>query len=185
MPDNEQRSFSSLWLASPLLLAVVGLIGTGVGAISQGFWNTRLEREKFEFGLIAKALDTNDKDNAAKNLRFLIEAGLINSVSAEKIKSLASNPPSLPSFAPRPEMLGAFAAKIVLSRLGIYQGPIDDEASDAYRSAVQQFQRSQNEVPDGIVGPRTFSRMLDEYRKMPPQSPPPDGKGEARQAPAN
>jgi hypothetical protein len=66
MPDNEQRSFSSLWLASPLLLAVVGLIGTGVGAISQGFWNTRLEREKFEFGLIAKALDTNDKDNAAK-----------------------------------------------------------------------------------------------------------------------
>ena len=53
----------------PQLLALVGLVGTGVGAVLQGFWNTRLEREKFEFSLIQKALDTADKNEAGRNLK--------------------------------------------------------------------------------------------------------------------
>src|SRR5262245_485095 len=91
---------TSLWFASPLLLAMVGLVGTGVGAVLQGFWNTKLEREKFEFSLIQKALETEDKDAAGRNLKFLVEAGLLSQFDGNKIEKLASTPDKLPSFSP-------------------------------------------------------------------------------------
>src|SRR5258706_114931 len=77
------------WLTSPLLVAVgstiFGLLGTGVGAALQGFSNTALERQKFESGLIQKALETSDKNEAATNLQFLVGIGLISQFDTQKI----------------------------------------------------------------------------------------------------
>jgi Putative peptidoglycan binding domain len=169
MPDNEQRSFTSVWLAAPLLSAVVGLIGTGVGAVLQGFWNTRLERQKFEFSLIEKALATADKKEAAQNLRFLVDAGLINGLNADKIASVASNPEALPDFTTFLRNVGrnlaeaqVIEAKRYLSRLGIYRGPIDDEDNKAFRKAVVDFQASRNMTPNGELGPETMHRLYVE-----------------------
>ena len=102
--SDESRGHAGLWFASPLLLALVGLVGTGVGAVLQGFWNTRLEREKFEFSLIQKALDTADKNEAGRNLKFLVDAGLISQFDAKKIEALASTPDKLPSFLGAPSV---------------------------------------------------------------------------------
>jgi hypothetical protein len=86
----------SLWFSSPLILALVGLIGTGVGASIQGYWNTKLERQKFESSLILKALETADQKEAARNLLFLVNAGLIPNLDGKKIAELANNPEQLP-----------------------------------------------------------------------------------------
>src|SRR5262249_44803029 len=140
MPDNEQRSAVSFWSASPLLLAVIGLIGTAIGYLLQGYWSHQLEREKFEFNLIAKALEDDNKDVASKNLKFLIDVGLISGISAEKISKF--QPAALPNFSTRSDVIGVSGVKLMLSRLGIYKGSIDSLSNDAYRSAVVQFQKS-------------------------------------------
>lgn len=86
-----------IWLTSPLALAVVGLLGTGIGASLQGYWNTQLERQKFESTLIQKALETSKKEEAANNLKFLVDAGLIQSLDKSKIAQLAKTPANLPT----------------------------------------------------------------------------------------
>lgn len=175
MSDAEPRSVAPFWLTSPLLLALVGLLGTGVGAVLQGFWNTRLEREKFEFSLIEKALAVADKKEAAQNLKFLVDAGLINQFSAEKIAALAKDPQSLPDFAAPRDVLPPRLGKIVLSRLGTYKGAIDDDnTGGGYRKAIVDFQVSQSLPGDGVIGPLTFDRMRSEYTKAAGIWPPED-----------
>jgi hypothetical protein len=174
MADEEHRSVAPFWLTSPLLLTLVGLIGTGTGAVLQGFWNTRLEREKFEFSLIAKALAVPNKDEAAQNLKFLVDAGLINQFNSEKIAKLAANPKTLPDFLGLSGLIPVRQGKMILSRVGTYQGAIDDELNDAYRKAIIDFQTSQNMAADGLIGPQTFDRMKTEYTKATGTWPPAD-----------
>lgn len=99
--ENARRN---AWLASPLLVAVgstiFGLLGTGVGAALQGFSNTALERQKFEAGLIQKALETTDKSEAATNLLFLAGIGLISQFDTQKIVMMARDPQKLPTTTP-------------------------------------------------------------------------------------
>src|SRR5260221_5776560 len=70
-----------LWFSSPLVVGVFstifGLIGTGLGIALQGYWNTALERQKFESTLIQKALESSDKIERSKNLAFLVDIGAI------------------------------------------------------------------------------------------------------------
>jgi hypothetical protein len=106
----KQREFNTklkgerrnIWFTSPLVVgvlsAIVGLLGTGVGAIFQGYWNTQLERQKFESVLIQKALEQKDRDEVAKSLLFLVEAGLIQSLNRENIAGLAKKPDQLPLY---------------------------------------------------------------------------------------
>ena len=88
------------WHGAPIAVtiasAIFGLLGTGVGALLQGYANTSLERQKFEFALIEKAVDTKDKAEAAKNLAFLASTGAIRSLNAQKIAELAK-PATVPS----------------------------------------------------------------------------------------
>ena len=100
----------NIWFTSPLLIgitsAVFGLMGTAFGAAFQGFSNFQLERQKFEFELIRKALETEDKlienhtdrTEAAKKLRFLVDSGIIQSLDSDSIRKLADNPDDLPNF---------------------------------------------------------------------------------------
>jgi hypothetical protein len=157
---------SSMWCASPIALAVIGLIGTGVGAVLQGFWNTRLEREKFEFSLIQKALDTANKDDAAQNLKFLVDVGLIKEFDAAKISSIASNPKALPVFlgaAFRNDLITVHDAKSVLTHLGFYTGQIDDQVDSSFRKAVADFQASRNLLPDSYIGAQTYAKLREAY----------------------
>lgn len=100
-----------IWFTSPLLIglasAIFGLIGTGVGAALQGYsnfqlerqkfdTNFQLERQKFEFTLIQKALDIKDRNEAAKQLIFLVDSGVIQSLDGGRIRKLAENPSQLP-----------------------------------------------------------------------------------------
>jgi Circadian oscillating protein COP23 len=95
------------WLGSPLLIAfitvLVGSIGT---AFFQSYSNNQLERQKFEFSLILKALEGKDKNiligsdgtDAAKRLRFLVELGVIKSLDSDVIDKLSRKPNDLPTF---------------------------------------------------------------------------------------
>jgi len=159
--DADRPSF---WFtsATPLLLAFVGLLGTGVGAVLQGYWNTKLEREKFEFTLIQKALENADKTEAGRNLMFLLQAGLLSQFDGKKIEALASKPEQLPSFfGQMGSLIPIRRAKSMLASLGMYKGPINDEADQALINATRDFQKSQNLLPDGVMGLMTL-RALEE-----------------------
>lgn len=95
--ERKNILFTSPLLAAALT-AIVGLLGAGVGAALSGYWNTKLERSKFEFTLIQKALELKDRREAAKNLKFLVDAGVIQSLDSGKISSLADDPTSLPTY---------------------------------------------------------------------------------------
>jgi lysozyme len=92
--EGEKRN---IWFTSPLIVgalsAIFGLLGTGIGAALQGYWNTQLERQKFESVLIQKALEQKDREEVAKSLLFLVKAGLIQSLNAEKIEKLVKEEP--------------------------------------------------------------------------------------------
>jgi WD40 repeat protein len=81
-----------------ILSAVSVLLAGGIGAALQGFSNTRLERQKFESQLIQKALETKDKNEAAKNLLFLVDSGVIQSLDGHRIKEIANSPEQLPIY---------------------------------------------------------------------------------------
>ena len=150
--------------ASPVLLSIVGIVGTGVGALSQGYWNTVLEQRKFEYTLIEKALDTPDRAEAQKGLRFLAETGLVQSLNPAKISSI--QPSDIPLFlgaAVRDKLISIKDAKTVLAHAKQYDGPIDDNSDDAFKKAVANFQMANNLPPDGMIGPATYGKLVESW----------------------
>src|SRR4051812_30622936 len=75
---GERKSFIT---SSPLNIAIlsglIGLLSVVVTNYLQDSANTRLERQKSEASLILKAIETGNQEQAAKNLVFLLKAGLI------------------------------------------------------------------------------------------------------------
>lgn len=72
----------SIWFTSPLTLAIVSavfaLLGTGFGAVLQGYFQSKLERQQFEYELIRDvAIVPEDQEASKKNLQFFVTAGLI------------------------------------------------------------------------------------------------------------
>jgi hypothetical protein len=165
------------WLASPLLLAagttIFGLLGTGVGAALQGFSNTALERQKFEAGLIQKALETTDKNEAAKNLQFLVGVGLISQFDTQKIAMMARDPQTLPAIyslsassadaATTNRPISVADTKSVLQHLGLYEGPIDDRWDATAQAGLARFQKEKGLAPDGTPGARTAAALRDAW----------------------
>jgi hypothetical protein len=91
----------NIWLASPLLIgcvsAVAGLIGTVIGAILQGNATYNLERQKFEYSLIQNALKAPNQEDAAKQLVFLVDTGVIKSLDGNRLRNIAkTNPGDIP-----------------------------------------------------------------------------------------
>ncbi len=60
-----------VWITTPLLIAFFGLLGTAIATFSQEHSNTLLERNKFEYTLVQKALTAPSQQDAAKELLFL------------------------------------------------------------------------------------------------------------------
>jgi len=158
------------WIASPVIVAVctavVGLFGTAAGVVLQGYWNTQLERQKFEFGLIQKALESTDQKDAAKRLQFLLDAGLIRQFDADRISKLVKQPDSLPLFfgsTIRTPGISPRDVKAVLAHIGLYKGEVNDQDDAPMRDAIMQFQRSKGMPPDGLIGGMTGQRLREAW----------------------
>jgi hypothetical protein len=100
-----KKYYSDLF-KSPITLALIGLLGTGLGAALQGFWNTRLERQKFESEMIKLALQESTQDGKLNFLNFLRSTEIVTSlklderylndqVVARKLPNISSSPEAL------------------------------------------------------------------------------------------
>ena len=92
---EEKKKITISPLVTTIIAALLGLLGTMVGAYFQGRSNMELERQKLESSLILKAIETGEPDKAAKNLLFLAKLKLIN-IPAEQIEQLQKNPEDAP-----------------------------------------------------------------------------------------
>lgn len=165
--DTERRA---AWIASPVVVAVctavVGLFGTAAGVVLQGYWNTQLERQKFEFGLIQKALEATDQNDAARKLQFLLDAGLIRQFDADRISKLVKQPENLPLFFGSTIRIPGISprdVKAVLAHIGLYKGEINDQDDTPMRQAVMEFQRSKGMPADGMIGAMTAQRLREAW----------------------
>lgn len=90
----EQRG---LMFSSPLLIAIVSTVfGTAIGAGLQGYSDARLEKLKFEFSLVQGAFEIPAREEAAKQLRFIADSGVIENMDTDQLRSLADTPEEIP-----------------------------------------------------------------------------------------
>jgi hypothetical protein len=87
-----------------LLTAVVGIIGTSAGSVFQGYHENVLARQKSESALIFEALKPKDPQERAKYLKFLVDAGLVDSLDITKLKKLIDDPNLIPGLSPKLEI---------------------------------------------------------------------------------
>lgn len=165
--NGEDMKLRNGWLAAPaVVVAVVGLVGTGIGALLQGYWNAQLERTKFEAALIQKALSTSSKKEAAQSLQFLVTSGLLKGLNEGNIARVAKQGDGgeLPIFlgaAIRDRMITIQSAKGALTELKYLDGPITDEADIKFRIALMMFQRDKKLDIDGLIGPKTVLALWE------------------------
>jgi GUN4-like len=95
--DSNKENKGGDLKASPIIITTIaGLLGTGTGAIIQGFNQTILEQQKFEANLILKALEPKSQEERANYLIFLVKAGLVKNLNQDSIKDLVKTPSNLP-----------------------------------------------------------------------------------------
>jgi len=61
-----------------IIVALLGIFSTLIATYVQNNGNQQLEKTKFESEIILKVASSNDLDQNKKNLRFLVDAGLIS-----------------------------------------------------------------------------------------------------------
>ena len=100
--EKSDKTKLSFLLNSSVLVAVVSsLLGTALGAFITGWYGLTLERQRYEYSLIQKAVETQDYRQAAIRLKFLVDTGIIRSLNANAIKKLAEeNASSIPVYPP-------------------------------------------------------------------------------------
>jgi hypothetical protein len=94
-PGRERRHK----LLDAILLALVAVIGTFIGALLQGRVNSSVEEQKLRSSLIIEAIKTGDPDSAKRNLLFFIESGLLEDPEGKisGILDVSGGSPVLPS----------------------------------------------------------------------------------------
>jgi hypothetical protein len=95
LENDRKKPLSSSPLAVAIITGIVGLISIGIANYLQSGANLRLEREKAESALILKAIETGDREVAAKNLAFLVQIGLIQDKTG-RIAALEKSPSNAP-----------------------------------------------------------------------------------------
>jgi hypothetical protein len=101
------------WLALPAGMALIA----GFLLLAGACWNTwagaynewaggaarqRLERQRLEFDMLGAALSVRDPEQRARNLTFLIEAGLVKE-AAPAVQALLQSPPETLPYLPHTE----------------------------------------------------------------------------------
>lgn len=166
-----------VWITAPLAVAFLGLLGTGIGALAQQYSNTLLERNKFEYTLIQKALSAPNRQDAAKELTFFSKIGLLSGLTEGKIADAsAGDAQELPIFhgaALRDKMISVRQAKSVLKYLTVqnnlkdpknpsfYDGPIDDKFDLNFQIAIMRFQKEAKLDIDGLIGAKTVLSLWE------------------------
>jgi hypothetical protein len=162
-----------IFVVNPFQTAIFAIIGTGFGAWLQGRSNLELEQRKFESSLIISMLEkAENQELAAKNLGFLVKAGLISDEDG-KIADLINNPFDIPSFGIVGDQLKekndnknyALIAQQKLSDLGFYDGPLNGIENFELKEAIREFQKSINRPPDGIMNLGTLKWIEDAHSK--------------------
>jgi Fungal chitosanase of glycosyl hydrolase group 75 len=86
---------------SPLVLTILGAIGTGILAISNSFFQAKqaheLEQDKLRSTLILKAIEPTDPAERKKALVFYVEAGLLSDPEGKIGQIKAENIPQAPA----------------------------------------------------------------------------------------
>ncbi len=75
--ESNKKSLSINPVVGTVLVAIIGLLGTGIGASIGGYYSIRLEQEKLRSSLILKAVETTDPKSALNYLKFLQNTGLV------------------------------------------------------------------------------------------------------------
>lgn len=94
--SNSELGKSQTTLILAVVPVIAGLLGTVFGSVLQGYFNVQLEREKFEFSLMQKALEAKNREEIAKQLLFLVDSGVIRTLDSAKIQQVANNREQLP-----------------------------------------------------------------------------------------
>lgn len=129
-----KRGFSTQ-LTPILATALLGLLATQLNSYFSSRSAIELEREKARSALIIKMIETSDPAISARNLNFLLDAGLIDDPSG-KIRKLATSAkaPVLSSGSGEPIRFTPSARAQFLSlyreQFGAQSGPLSPEAVD-------------------------------------------------------
>lgn len=78
--ESKRKTLSINPIVGTVLVAMIGLFGTGVGASIGGYYNIKLEKEKLRSSLILKAVETTDPESALNYLKLLRDTGLVNDI---------------------------------------------------------------------------------------------------------
>jgi hypothetical protein len=124
--ELKRRDLSRSSLSSPLFLAILGILASIIAALVQNFLQSRanrnLERQRFESGLIQKAVETSDQQAAADRLKFLLRLGLIADTTG-RIAEYVENPGTIPVQPQSDDFFRAVSRRA--ARLSIGSGPVE------------------------------------------------------------
>ncbi|MEM9118465.1 MAG: SH3 domain-containing protein [Cyanobacteria bacterium P01_F01_bin.56] len=134
---NRPKPSSLRWLnvlgTTGLITGALTLLGTVFVASFENLSRLRLERQKYEFGLIENALnDLPRKEgdeleqaqiDTAEHLKFMVDIGAISSLDADKIEEYAANPESLPKGRIFPPAGVVYVSGLPGFNVNLYSGP--------------------------------------------------------------
>jgi hypothetical protein len=104
-----------------IIVTLIGILGTLIGSYIQGMSNQKLEKLRFESDLITKVVSSNDLVQNKKNLKFLLDAGLItdNDHKIEKLVNDTSFDVKIPQNISRPRLSFSYFSGIVRNEVGV------------------------------------------------------------------
>jgi len=139
---RQSHTYSLRWLiallSSPLILAAIGFLTSSVATVWQNKENAKLERAKFEFGMIQEALKTEYMEEATERLKFLLKTEVITQFDTKKLNALIQNH-ELPIFAGAAikfHLVSVMEAKQLFKDLGLYDGAINNTIDDPFFKAI-------------------------------------------------
>lgn len=94
-PTQPTKSFSINPVVGTVIVAIIGLVGTGIGASIGGYYSIKLEKEKLRSSLILKAVETTDPNSALNYLKLLQNTGLVTDLDVT-IEEWTDNPEAVP-----------------------------------------------------------------------------------------
>jgi hypothetical protein len=75
-----------------IFVAIIAFIGSFLGTFLQGCFSQKQQRREFESTLIINAIETGYSDASKKNLKFLLDAGIISEKEKEiKLSAIISD----------------------------------------------------------------------------------------------
>ena len=103
METKKTKSLTINPAVGTVIVAIIGLVGTGIGASIGGYYSIKLEKEKLRSNLILKAVETTDPNSALNYLKLLQNTGLVKDLDVT-IEEWTDNPEAVP-LRPNPDQV--------------------------------------------------------------------------------